>query len=122
MGESTDPITELLQDYHHLITAHQHEFEAIYNDISAYLNSTPCNIANCMMMKRNHRDRSNANSEKRRKQRKMYTNYKDHREVITQQFMDQIHVYILHTFDAGFALTKQEKLELDAIASPNNAS
>ena len=114
-SESDNGVTELLQDYHHFISKHSHEYEPIYNNLTASIN-TPCNHKNCPMMRRNHRDRSNINSEQKRERRRMYTNYKDHNEVITRQFLDQIHVYTLHQYDMGLRLTKAEEAELESTA------
>merc|ERR1712228_328545 len=110
-NESENGLTELLQDYHHFVSKHNNEYETIFNDLTSSINA-PCNYKNCPMMRRNHRDRSNASSEQTKERRRMYTNNKDYNEVISQQFLDQIHVYMLHQFDMGFKLTKKEENEL----------
>ncbi len=82
-------ICTLLEDYHHLIHNHSLEFEEIHNKLF-----TTCNMKSCQNIVRNHRNR---NIESNRC--KIYYEYKNRMEVITQQILDQIHCYVYHIFD-----------------------
>eukprot|EP01084_Bolivina_argentea_P160702 279803_1 len=101
----------LLNNYHHLINMHSIEFEEIYNFFTISDDIKSCNIETCHMLKRNHRDRSN-NSHNDRNRSEIYYNHTDYNDVITQQFLDQIHCYIYHQFDTGFQLTKEDTTQI----------
>eukprot|EP01084_Bolivina_argentea_P162822 283306_1 len=103
----------LLENYHHLMDIHYDQFEDIYN---FFVESSPCNIASCNKLSRNLRQRSdnniNINMERNNRSR-IYFNSNDHKEVITQQFLDQIHSYVYHQFDTGYKLTKEDMKEIE---------
>eukprot|EP01083_Nonionella_stella_P014102 39652_1 len=99
----------LLDDYHHLLSAHDHEFEEIYNNL------IPCSVNTCSSYTRNHRDRSSINNRDKYnsfvRETKNRTNDRI-KAINTMQIIDQIHCYFLHTFDALYRLNRNDQTKL----------
>eukprot|EP01084_Bolivina_argentea_P294454 506623_1 len=52
-------VTCIRNDFHHLLDIHNHEFDDIYDIFVEQSNNNKiCNMSNCVMMQRNHRDRN----------------------------------------------------------------
>ena len=93
-----------LNDYNHIIIDHDDDDEEIYNYIS---NVLPCNIMECAMYKRWNRDH-----EKQTNDDAIFELYRD--------LLDQIHCYILHSFEIGTRV-KKEELERRGITDLNES-
>eukprot|EP01083_Nonionella_stella_P091398 255539_1 len=104
------PIILKSTDYHHLIDKHGDKSADIYE---AFFAPQSCDMDTGPMISRNHRDRSNETNYCMLRSR-LYFNSKDNNEVIAQQFIDQVHCFVHHTFDLGFKLRrKQTEMEDD---------
>eukprot|EP01084_Bolivina_argentea_P274463 467841_1 len=97
---------DLLDDFHHLLKHHVHEFEDIYNKLNKkiYGNSS-CDLSRCVLMSRNQRDRAKITKSGDIID-KLYTNKHD---IISEQLLDHVHCYFFHTFDIGCKLTQDER-------------
>eukprot|EP01084_Bolivina_argentea_P127753 225912_1 len=105
--------THLIDDYHHLMFIHEHEFEKIYNILTD--NTSKCYLTKCQSFARNHRDRSDIKSKLQYRlfANKSYdVNSYDIKQVNIVQIIDQIHCYFLHTFDCYHKLTQEQELKL----------
>eukprot|EP01084_Bolivina_argentea_P168962 292919_1 len=91
----------LLNDFTHLLFSHstQDEFERICDSLVGQIKGNCCNIGNCVMLRRNHCDRSS---------KKLYFN-KDEGDIVRQTLLDRIHSYYLHSFDIGHKLRKVDR-------------
>eukprot|EP01084_Bolivina_argentea_P177102 306344_1 len=68
-------------------------------------NNQICKLSNCLMMRRNHRNRNKIGNISLKNV--YYGN--DDMDIVTQQIMDRIHCHYAHTFDIGYRLTIAEK-------------
>eukprot|EP01083_Nonionella_stella_P091397 255537_1 len=93
------PIILKSTDYHHLIDKHGDKSADIYE---AFFAPQSCDMDTGPMISRNHRDRSNETNTR------LYFNSKDNNEVIAQQFIDQVHCFVHHTFDLWFKLRRNQ--------------
>eukprot|EP01084_Bolivina_argentea_P252505 423846_1 len=102
-------ITKILNAFHHLLNMHQVEFEDIYDKLIAQCNNTKiCKSSNCLMLKRNHRDRAGlAQNDAVLKEK--YFNSTTMKDTAMQQFLDTIHCHYFHSFDSGYRLSKTDK-------------
>ena len=106
---------QLLNDYIHLINHHHtnQDFEDVYNFfISNMSDNKPCNVTSCNNVMRNIRDRSNDRDTNINME--LYQS-NESREINTQQILDKIHCYWLHTIDFGYRLNKRERDEAGII-------
>eukprot|EP01084_Bolivina_argentea_P048163 88750_1 len=96
MNEKCIAVSELLDDYNHLLFNHNddEQFEIILN-MFGY-----CNIITCNTFIRHHQYRN-------RKYEQLEPN-----EVATQQIIDKIHCFYYHSFDLGNRLTIKEQIDL----------
>eukprot|EP01084_Bolivina_argentea_P183341 316391_1 len=92
----------LLNQFNHLLTSHDDQLEEIYNIILQHCEK--CDLSQCLMMKRNHRDRA-VLIDDNHKLNELYFND----NITMQQLIDRIHCHIFHTFDIGFKMMQQEK-------------
>eukprot|EP01084_Bolivina_argentea_P251926 422722_1 len=100
--------TDLLNDYHHLLFYHStnDEFEDIYDILVAQTNNgSACALSECLMMKRNHRNRSNHDN---LKLNHLYFD-NDNKAITEQQLLDRIHSHYLHSFDTGYKIRRMDK-------------
>lgn len=75
--------TNLLNNFNHLLSRHEHEFEEIHDILSTSLR--PCLLSECIMMKINYRDWATFHNQ-------LYFDEDDH-GIITQQLLDRVHCY-----------------------------
>eukprot|EP01084_Bolivina_argentea_P035205 65312_1 len=102
----------IINDFHHLLDLHNHEFEEIYNIlVEQCFNRKKCVLSDCLMMKRNHRDRRRLRVNNK-ELNKMYCHQTDVIDIVHQQIMDSIHCHYFHSFDIGYKLSNQQKLEI----------
>eukprot|EP01084_Bolivina_argentea_P239302 402248_1 len=95
-------ISVVLNDFHHLLQEHSHEFEDIYeNIINNCNNRDPCIFSKCILRRRNTRNRSQT---KYQDFKKMYCDYFEKQDIATQQILDTIHCHYLHSFDIGYKI------------------
>eukprot|EP01084_Bolivina_argentea_P013232 24805_1 len=92
---SSNSITNILNDYIHIINVHDNDgnFEDIYNSLNIQ-----CSLDKCKRLKRNQRDRmirynNNYNNNNNKN--------KNNLNVVMDDIMDQIHCYLLHSLDIG---------------------
>eukprot|EP01084_Bolivina_argentea_P006917 13073_1 len=93
----------LLNDFNHLLFSHHNQFEEIYNIITK--DSAECLLTDCIMLRRNNRDRSNV-------QENSPTSIYSSEEpaiIVRQQILDKIHSYYFHSFDTCYKINKKEK-------------
>eukprot|EP01083_Nonionella_stella_P268688 908573_1 len=100
-------LQNILNDHIHCIVKHIHDLEAIYDFINV-----KCDLATCHGIKRNHRDRTKPQTHPT----VVIDDSPDNISIM--DIMDQIHCYLLHTFDVGFQLTRKEKTQINT-QNPN---
>ncbi len=88
------PLQYILNDFIHIIRNHNGNLEEIYNILNI-----KCNLSKCIGLKRNQRNRNNMAND-------FCSNDLD--DIFRKDIFDQIHCYLLHSFDTGYRLTKQE--------------
>ena len=113
-------LTQLNDDFIHIVEDHSDELEELYKYTLQQLNIVSCNISSCRMIERNNRSRSRfATDTSLRKS--LYNGYETSEEIATQQTLDKIHSYILHSFDS-LKLTNDEidRIELIQDTPSNN--
>eukprot|EP01083_Nonionella_stella_P083514 230988_1 len=100
---------DLLDDFNHLLSCHSHEFEDVYNMLKATVyDGEDCNLSQCVMMKRNHRDRSAIT----KNESILYQLYFDKDNIVAEQLLDRVHCYYFHTFDVGRGLTENDRCHI----------
>eukprot|EP01084_Bolivina_argentea_P092678 166716_1 len=99
-------ITLVLDDYIHLITFHNDNLEDLYNSLSLV-----CDLQKCSAVMRNYRERFN----------QQQNDNICARDKALIDVMDQIHSYLVHTFDVGYRLTKSEKQIIFNSKYPNDS-
>ena len=92
-----------INDWFHIINDHDDDIEEIYNYISSELS---CNIMECAKYKRWNRIRGNESGDDGDVEFRVY-----------RDLLDQIHCYILHSFDIG---TRAPRAELQRQRKGNN--
>eukprot|EP01084_Bolivina_argentea_P102905 184347_1 len=98
----------VLNDFHHLLSKHYDQFEDVYNLLKKTCNNkNVCTLSKCIMFKRNYRDRACGQS-KRKQLNAMYF-VTNELTIETQQILDKIHCFYIHSFDIGYKLTRKEK-------------
>eukprot|EP01084_Bolivina_argentea_P272970 464886_1 len=90
-------VTAILNDFIHIINKHNNNLEDIYNGLQI-----TCNMEKCKSMSRNQRDES---------QKRLTNNLTTEENTIIDLF-DQIHNFIIHTFDCGYRLSTKDQLLL----------
>eukprot|EP01084_Bolivina_argentea_P004406 8371_1 len=104
--DHTYTYANLLNDFNHLLSKHQHQFEDIHNILNdESYDQNGCNLSQCLLIRRNWRDRSVETD------RKLYFN-NDSYGIIRQQLIDRIHCYYMHSFDIGHSITINEQNEI----------
>eukprot|EP01084_Bolivina_argentea_P172532 298881_1 len=109
-------INQILNDYIHIINNHNSDacFEDIYNILNI-----DCSLNECASFRRNQRDRMN--KLKNENNDSVIDDIKsDTNEHVFIDIMDQIHSYLLHTFDIGYRLNKNEKHILEECLNDDN--
>eukprot|EP01084_Bolivina_argentea_P300022 517223_1 len=101
---------EILADFIHLITIHQDEMDEIYDDA---INNTnicfnTCDVVNCALSARHNRDRNKEHSENKSKT----TNHEHVQFVFVRDLFDSIHCYIIHQYDFGYRIHKNDKIKI----------
>ncbi len=91
-------IDDILNDYIHIIHTHSDNLEEICNKFNIH-----CKLDNCNGLRRNRRNDINESNKKN-----------NHNEIgiddmVMIDILDQIHSYLLHSFDTGYKLTKDER-------------
>eukprot|EP01084_Bolivina_argentea_P188780 324867_1 len=100
----------LLNDYIHLLTTHNSnkDYENIYKYFVSEM-TNKCDVISCNFFSRYQRDRSRDYDLNIRQQ---LFNTSETKEINTQEIIDRIHCYWLHTFDLGYKLTSKELQEI----------
>eukprot|EP01084_Bolivina_argentea_P048938 90080_1 len=110
--------TSILNDFHHLLRDHGHQFQEIYKlFLSKCNNSKQCKLSECVMRRRNYRDRLRLNDTELKQ---MYFNTNNIKDVVSQQILDTIHSHYFHSFDAGYKLSTQQKLQIEQMMDNND--
>eukprot|EP01083_Nonionella_stella_P038221 103996_1 len=96
----------LLNHFNHLLCYHSTQFEDIYNMIidKVYGNKS-CETSSCLFMRRNQRNRDQIREE----QHLLRQPYLSCIRIATQQLVDSIHCYLVHSFESGYKLTRKQK-------------
>eukprot|EP01084_Bolivina_argentea_P248308 415321_1 len=95
-------ITCLLNDFNHLIHCHSSDFEDIFEILIKQSNhSKICDLSQCFMNQRNHRDRSI--------DCKTVDELYFGDGIILQQILDRVHSHYFHSFDTGYKIKKQDR-------------
>eukprot|EP01084_Bolivina_argentea_P012957 24286_1 len=106
---STYNLTQLNDDHIHITEYHDDELEDLYKYTLKAIGIDPnkgCNIKSCKIILRNNRSRSRASTDNYYR-KSLYNGYEGSNEIMTQQTLDKIHSYILHSFDS-LKLTEKE--------------
>eukprot|EP01084_Bolivina_argentea_P052484 96422_1 len=88
---------DLLNDFHHIMSVHSCDFEEIYEK---FIINEQCSTTQCLMLKRNQRDRS-LETKNETLLTRLYFNEND---ILLQQLLDSIHCHYFHSFDIGYRL------------------
>eukprot|EP01084_Bolivina_argentea_P303431 523867_1 len=94
----------LLDDFNHLLQAHSHQFEDIYNFFNKHIcdnNPDGCKLSDCLLIKRHQRDRN--------KKLILSDLYFNNNHIVEQQLLDRIHCHYFHSFDVGYKMTEKQK-------------
>eukprot|EP01084_Bolivina_argentea_P014275 26671_1 len=104
--EMTYDNTSFLNDFHHLLMHHDHQFEQICNTmIEKCNNNTLCDMLKCKYVQRNYRNRLSDTEFT-----KLYSHCNVHiDQVIYQQILDKLHCYYFHSFDLKHRLRESDK-------------
>eukprot|EP01084_Bolivina_argentea_P110655 197530_1 len=97
----------LLNDQFHLLQCHHGEFYDIYDILTKEYSYKTCEMKNCYIMKRNHR-----NKIQQRNQtdfNKLYFDANEINDIVKQQIFDKIHCYYCHSIDTGYKLSSKKK-------------
>eukprot|EP01084_Bolivina_argentea_P267729 454559_1 len=101
----------LLNDFHHLLSVHVHQFEDIYKNLIKECNGKICSLKYCLLIRRNMRYRLSDEPTDEKALQQMY--FADNvSDIVLQQLLDKIHCHYFHSFDTGFKLTRIEKEEI----------
>eukprot|EP01084_Bolivina_argentea_P045660 84053_1 len=105
--------TLLLNDFHHLLIAHQEQFEMIHDILlEKVMEGLQCDLSQCCMMKRNHRDRTRLkDNDIELKRRYLSDTITD---IALQQLFDSIHCYYCHSFDIGYKMSTEDKSTINS--------
>eukprot|EP01084_Bolivina_argentea_P212100 360614_1 len=96
-------VNELMSDYLHLLERHNNEyFEDVANE--NVISTQQCNINECMIFRRNYRDRSKASIIDDEKKQ----SYLDQEDMAYFEILDKMHCYFYHCYDIGNRLTMNE--------------
>eukprot|EP01084_Bolivina_argentea_P076713 139064_1 len=102
---------ELMNDFNHLLSHHSNELEMeeIYNKLVKQIyNNKSCGLAKCSFMRRNHRNRTLIT----KNEQILNELYHSCEDIVSQQLLDRIHCYFLHSYDIGYKLTNQQKIDI----------
>ena len=111
--DSSYTLIKLNDDYIHIVEHHDNELERLKDYTLQQIGIEQCNIASCKMMERNNRSRSRISLDNQYR-KSLYNGYETSDEISTQQILDKIHSYILHSFDS-LKLTENEIDEIEEI-------
>eukprot|EP01084_Bolivina_argentea_P152197 265535_1 len=110
-GEA-DPVTLLLNDYHHILLQHDKFLEELCDSI--LFNGKNCNVNKCVGIRRNQMNRfvfdDHMNDVKE----------DNPKNAFLTELVDQIHCHFSHTFDIGFRLRKSERKKIYDKCSEEN--
>eukprot|EP01084_Bolivina_argentea_P150186 262290_1 len=99
---SKQDIVCILNNFNHLLRFHHAEFENIYHKLIEKCNDGKvCELSDCLMMKRNYRNRSSMQSDFV----DIYFNCNDMADIREQQILDKIHCFYFHSFDIGHKIS-----------------
>eukprot|EP01084_Bolivina_argentea_P288559 495278_1 len=102
---------QLLNGFHHLLSVHGQQFEEIYNEFNTQCyDGNGCDLTDCLMMRRNHRNRSLFKTQDKELQLLYFGS--ENEEVVFQQICDKIHCHVFHSFDIGYKVSKYDKQEI----------
>eukprot|EP01084_Bolivina_argentea_P085803 155086_1 len=102
-------VTDALDDFNHLVHSHVHEFEEIYNILNdAIYNNNGCELCNCLLMRRHHRNRSVVT----KNEYILDELFCSSNGIVELQILDRVHCHYFHSFDIGFKLTQTEKRDI----------
>eukprot|EP01084_Bolivina_argentea_P210504 358270_1 len=107
LGNQYDDVN-LLDDFNHLLLSHSHQFEYIHDILNYEIYSNNCKLSKCLLMRRHHTDRAKI-SENEKILNELYFLNDD---VASQQLLDRIHCYYIHSFDTGCKLSNKDKQEI----------
>eukprot|EP01084_Bolivina_argentea_P050788 93400_1 len=103
-------ITSLVDDFHHLLFNHEHQFEDIHNQLQLQfqllqesVHQETCPLAKCTIVRRHY--------SKKLEQLSANTNDNIMPEIVQRQILDKIHCYYLHSFDIGYRFRARDILE-----------
>ena len=107
-------MSDLLNDYHHLLRFHDGEFEQIYNTLNEQIfGNKSCDRLQCRCYQRNGRDRCD--------DIETIFLYNDG-HIAEEQILDSIHCHFLHSFDTGYRFRQNDIRQLydqNLIISPD---
>eukprot|EP01083_Nonionella_stella_P008484 24492_1 len=101
-------IDDVINNYIHLI--HQHDDDESFDYIHNKLNAPTCDILQCHLFMRNHRNRNKTNLSN------LYHSNDEH-IIIRKQILDKIHCHFTHSFDIGHRLRTKDKINENDINS-----
>eukprot|EP01084_Bolivina_argentea_P012952 24271_1 len=105
-------VASTINDFHHVLDIHQHQFDELYNIFISQCNDEKtCMLSNCLMFRRNNRDRT-ALSTNNIQLKQTYFNCDSTNDMVNQQILDIIHCYYFHSIDIGYTLSKNDKIQI----------
>eukprot|EP01084_Bolivina_argentea_P249835 418380_1 len=94
---------QLLNDFIHIKTLHNHKLEQMQKFVTSSLNKKPCNINHCISLARHNRDRNYHIDDGQNDDSKDDNNW-----ILIRDTFDNIHSYLFHTFDLGLRIKKSD--------------
>eukprot|EP01083_Nonionella_stella_P262781 893234_1 len=89
----------ILDDFHHLLHNHDHEFEYIHNQLVNELQPCALDKCTCTIAIKHYSTQ-------------LVPSSADIQETVQQQILNKIHCYYLHSFDIGYRLRRRDKQKL----------
>ena len=104
---------DLLNDFNHCLKYHDsdEDFEFCYNNLISLI-CKECDINQCLMIKRNYRNRINLGTSQNIDKRTDIYFGDDYKEINIQQILDKIHCFYYHSYQMGFRLNANIKLSV----------
>ena len=95
-------ISDLLDDYHHIVKCHN--LSDLYDNLDSKCDQ---NVIECISLKRNYRNKLSNQNENIHSEL-YFVNQTDYVNIACQQILDQIHSYLLHSYHCGYSLKQSD--------------
>eukprot|EP01084_Bolivina_argentea_P299226 515754_1 len=109
----------LLDDFHHLLSDHEGQFEEIHCHLVHKTNHRKqCCLLTCSMMRRYNRNRD-PYSETQFAVNTIYPHCNNIKDIVLSQILDKIHCYYFHSFDVGHRLSTNDVTKIQNSLNDN---